>query len=116
MTKYGAKKTECGSLHTHDSGIEARRCDELHALEAGGHIQRLELQPKFPVIINGKTVCNYIADFAWFTQDCRIVEDVKGVTTPVFNLKKKLVEACHPGTVITLYPPRKRKKRKTKAK
>jgi hypothetical protein len=24
----------------------------------------------------------------------------------MFNLKRKLVEAAHPGTVITIYPPR----------
>jgi hypothetical protein len=42
------------------------------------------------------------------------VEDVKGMATPVFNLKKKLVEAAYPGTVITLYPPKVRKKRKAK--
>ena len=53
-----------------------------------------------------------MADFAWFTSDCRIIEDVKGVTTPIFNLKRKLVEAAHPGTVITIWPPRIRKKRK----
>ena len=29
-----------------------------------------------------------------------IVEDVKGFKTPVYKLKKKLVEACYPGTVI----------------
>lgn len=115
MTKYSAIKTDCAAGHRHDSKIEAKRCDELHSLELTGAITRLEMQPVFPVIINGKTVCKYIADFAWFTADCRIVEDVKGMTTPVFNLKKKLVEASHPGTVITLYPPRKRKARRRKS-
>ena len=41
-----------------------------------------------------------------------VVEDVKGVLTPVYRLKKKLVEAAYPGTVITEFPPRKRKVRK----
>ena len=115
MTKYRAQKTECLHGHMHDSRLEAGRCNDLHVLEASGAIQRLEQQPVFPVIIDGKTICKYKADFAWRTADCRIVEDVKGMTTPVFNLKKKLVEACHPGTVITLYPPRKRKARKKRA-
>ena len=114
MTKYRAIKTDCDQGHTHDSKKEAARCNELHVLEAAGAIHRLEQQPVFPVIIDGKVICKYKADFAWWAADCRIVEDVKGVTTPVFNLKKKLVEACHPGTVITLYPPRKRKARKRK--
>lgn len=114
MTKYRAIKTDCLHGHTHDSRLEAGRCNDLHVLEATGAIMRLEQQPVFPVIINGKTVCKYVADFAWFTGNCRVIEDCKGVSTPVFNLKKKLVEACHPGTVITLYPPRKRKARKAK--
>lgn len=116
MTKYSAIRTVCAHGHTHDSKMEARRCEELTALEALGSISRLEQQPEFRVEINGKLICRYIADFAWFTNDCRIIEDVKGVTTPMFNLKRKLVEAAHPGTVITVWPPKKRKARKTKAK
>jgi len=114
MTKYRAIKADCAHGHTHDSKAEAARCNDLHVLEASGAIQRLEQQPVFPVIIDGKVICKYKADFAWWTADCRVVEDVKGMTTPIFNLKKKLVEACHPGTVITIYPPRKRKARKAK--
>jgi hypothetical protein len=115
MSKYGARKTVCAQAHTHDSGMEASRCNDLTAMEEQGRISRLELQPEFPVWINGKKVCTYVADFAWFVADCRIIEDVKGMRTPVFNLKKKLVEACHPGTVITIWPPKKRKTRKAKA-
>jgi hypothetical protein len=110
--KYGAKKTDCAAGHTHDSGLEAKRCDQLHALQDQGALTRLEQQPEFRVEINGKLVCRYVADFAWFTNDCRVIEDVKGMRTPIFNLKRKLVEAAHPGTVITIWPPVVRKKRK----
>lgn len=113
-TKYRAIKTLCAGGHTHDSKAEAARCDDLRALEDMGHIAELEFQPEFRVEINGKLMCRYVADFAWWKGDARIVEDVKGVCTPVFNLKKKLVEATHPGVVITLYPPKKRKPRKAK--
>lgn len=112
--KYRAVKTECAAGHLHDSKIEARRCDDLHALAAAGRITRLEQQPRFDVRINGDLVCKYIADFAWQQDDLKVVEDVKGMVTPIFNLKKKLVEATHPGVVITLYPPRTRKKRAAK--
>jgi len=115
VTKYRAIKTPCAGGHTHDSKAEAARCDDLRALEDMGHIVDLEFQPVFRVEINGKLMCKYIADFAWWKGEARIVEDVKGMTTPVFNLKKKLVEATHPGVVITLFPPRKRKARKAKA-
>ena len=113
-SKYKAVKTECAQGHVHDSKLEASRCDDLTALEEAGQIRMLMQQPEFPVIINGKTVFVYRADFAWFTNDCRIVEDVKGFQTPVFRLKRKLVEAAHPGTVITLYPPPRKKKRKAR--
>lgn len=112
--KYRAVKTECAAGHLHDSKIEARRCDDLHALVAAGRISDLELQPRFDVRVNGDLICKYLADFAWRQDDLRVVEDVKGVTTRIFNLKKKLVEATHPGVVITLYPPRTRKKRAAK--
>lgn len=114
VTKYRAIKTPCAGGHTHDSKAEAARCDDLRALEEAGHIAELEYQPEFRVEIGGKLVCKYRADFAWWKGEARIVEDVKGVTTPVFNLKKKLVEAACPGVVITLYPPKKRKARKRK--
>ena len=114
MTKYRAIKTDCDYGCTHDSKIEAARCNQLHEAMLAGTISNLTFQPEFPVTLNGKVICKYIADFQYEIQDCRIVEDVKGMRTPVFNLKRKLVEAAYPGTVITLYPPRKRKARKTK--
>lgn len=112
--KYKAIKTDCAAGHLHDSKMEAARCDTLHALQQTGNITGLEQQPEFPVEINGKRVCVYKADFAYFVSTCRIVEDVKGMLTPVYRLKKKLVEAAHAGVVITEYPPRKRKVRKTR--
>lgn len=115
-SKYSAKKTVCAAGHMHDSKMEAARCDDLNVLLSVGDIEYLEQQPVFKVEIGGKLICRYVADFAWGKADARIVEDVKGVTTPMFNLKKKLVEATHPGVAITLYPPRKKKTRKAKVK
>lgn len=115
MTKYSAIKTECGAGHTHDSRLEARRCDDLRALEMAGQITRLTYQPEFPIVINQRKCFTYVADFAYFNSTCRIVEDCKGFRTPVFNLKKKVVEACNPGLVITLWPVPKKKKRKSRA-
>lgn len=114
--KFRAIKDECSAGHIHDSKMEARRCADLMALEAVGRITHLQQQPEFHVEINGRHVCTYRADFQYRMADSGlpIVEDCKGMATPVFNLKRKLVEAAHPGTVITLYPPKKRKARKAK--
>ena len=116
MTKYNAKKTPCAHDHVHDSAMEARRCNDLHVLQAQGKISHLEHQPVYDCVIDGKRICKYIADFRYFISgDCRVVEDVKGFTTPVFNMKRRLVEALNPGTVITIYPPKKRKAPKRRA-
>lgn len=112
MSKYSAKKTECAAGHVHDSGLEAGRCDDLHALQQQGQIQRLTMQPEFSCSIDGRKICVYRADFAYFVSDCRIVEDCKGFLTPVYRLKKKIVEAIHAGVVITEWPVRKCKARK----
>jgi len=115
--KFRAIKDECPRGHIHDSKMESRRCADLCALETTGVITHLQQQPEFRVEINGKLVCRYVADFQYRMADSglAIVEDVKGMQTPVFNLKRKLVEASHPGTVISIYPPKVRKKRKAKA-
>ena len=44
-SKYGNRKTECRHWHTHDSKVEALRCNELHILQSGGAISGLEQQP-----------------------------------------------------------------------
>lgn len=112
--KYGAKKTHCGAGHLHDSKLEAGRCDMLTAKEQAGEITHLVQQPEFRCIVDGKLVCRYVADHGYRMagSGLHIVEDTKGKLTPVFSLKKKLVEAIYPGTVITVWPPRTRKKRK----
>lgn len=114
--KYGAKPKHCDSGHRHASIAEAERCDMLSDLEAKGDILLLEQQPKYKIQYEGTPICTYIADFRYCMADSGlvIVEDVKGCLTPVFNLKRKLVEAAYPGVVISLYPPRPRKKRKAR--
>jgi len=99
-SKYGNRRTACRHGHAHDSAKEAHRCNELHLLERAGEISHLEQQPEFPVEINGKRVCTYRADFAYFANNARVVEDVKGHRTEVYRLKKKLVEALHVGLKI----------------
>ena len=102
-SKYGNRKTPCSAGHMHDSVKEALRCNELRLLERAGRIQRLEQQPEFPITINGELVCVYRADFAYFKNNARVIEDTKSEATrkdKVYRLKKKLVEASYPGVRI----------------
>lgn len=82
---------------------EARRYLELKILERSGAITALELQPSYPLEVmnpeNGEmtTVGAYRADFRYRERQTgrQVVEDVKGMRTVVYRLKKRLVEALY---------------------
>ena len=99
--KFNARKTQVDGF-TFDSKAEADRYSELKLLERGKEITHLELQPEYEISVNGRAICKYRADFRYFDarRQKRVVEDVKGYKTDVYKLKKKLVEACYPGTEI----------------
>lgn len=84
------------------SKAEARRYAVLRIEEKNKSITVLEAQPEFPIWINGVKVCTYKADFAYFRDQVRVIEDVKSgpTKTAVYRLKKKLVEASYPGVKI----------------
>lgn len=105
MHKYRAVPTIVDGIRF-DSKKEALRYGELKLLEKAGEIRDLRLQPAFEIVINGIKVCTYKADFSYKFKghiDGRhpaVIEDVKGFKTPVYRLKKKLVEATY-GIIIT---------------
>lgn len=78
-----------------DSKKEARRYGQLKLLVRAGEIKDLKLQPKFDLIVNGKKVGYYKADFEYIEDGERIIEDVKGVKTTTYNLKKKMIKAIY---------------------
>ena len=55
--------------------------------------------PKFPIEVCGKKICTYIADFMYHENGNKIIEDVKGVKTSVYRIKKKLTEAIYDITI-----------------
>ena len=94
--KYNAQKTIIDGI-VFASKKEATRYSELKFLELAGEITELELQPKFPIVINEIKVGLYIADFR-YKNKCETfftVEDVKGWKTPMYKFKKKIVEALY---------------------
>ena len=84
-----------------DSKKEMQRYKDLELSESTDYICNLELQKKF-LLQEGYTNAEgkkkrpiyYIADFYYFDllKDKWVVEDVKGVRTDVYKLKKKLFE------------------------
>ena len=92
--KFNARRTSCG-LHEHPSKKEAIRCSALQALEKGRLIRDLSFQPRYDLIVNGILICKYVADFKYRENGAEITEDAKGVRTPTFVIKKKLMLALH---------------------
>lgn len=94
--KYGAIPAEEDG-HKFPSQAEWRRYKELKLLKKGGVIRDLELQPRYPLRVNGILVTTYVADFRYWDNEKeeQVVEDVKGVVTDVYRLKKKLMCAVH---------------------
>lgn len=100
-SKYHNRKTK-----GFDSAKEWRRNQELEALQRAGEISELNRQVPF-VLMPSYTIADettrqgfrtvreirYIADFTYRLKDgTRIIEDVKGMQTDVFKIKRKLLE------------------------
>lgn len=105
MNKYNARKTTIKGIKF-DSKKEALRYIQLLELEKKGIIKKLILQPKFLLQDKfkhqSKTIksINYIADFTYIKNNQVIVEDVKGIRTSVYNLKKKLFLKLYGSKII----------------
>jgi hypothetical protein len=95
--KYGAKRTEVDGIKFM-SQSEANRYVELKLLERSGQIQNLSLQPRFTLqegFLNVDTLekerkIEYVADFMYTENNETIVEDVKGMKTADYKIKRKL--------------------------
>lgn len=89
--------------HMLDSKSEAKRYGELKLMERGKLIKDLNVHPKYPIEVNGQRVCFYEADFSYKDKEGKLrIEDVKGVRTALFILKKKLLKAVHGLDVVEI--------------
>lgn len=97
MSKYGSIKT-----NGYASKREAKRAAELKLLEKAGEISHLKEQVTF-VLADAATIqgrrrpsLRYIADFEYCTiHGERVVEDVKGVITDAYRIKRHLMKTVH---------------------
>lgn len=111
--KYHNQKTTVDGI-PFDSKKEARRYQELKLLEKAGEITDLKRQVEYELIPEqreftneiykkgrnkgcfkkGKLLeqkCSYMADFTYIEDGFVIVEDVKGIRTDVYKIKRKLM-------------------------
>lgn len=113
-SKYGARKVTVNGM-VFDSKKEAKRYNELKALEKAGVIRDLERQVKFVLIPaqrepdtvgtrggihRGKLLereCAYVADFVYTVAETGLqtVEDTKGMRTTEYVIKRKLMLYIH---------------------
>ena len=99
-SKYRSRKVTVDGI-TFDSEKEAGRWQELKLLERTGEIRDLQRQVPFVVIPaqrdeNGKLIekeVRYVADFTYIEKGklTRTVEDVKGMKTREYILKRKML-------------------------
>lgn len=115
MSKYHAKKVTRNGI-TYDSKKEMNRHAELLLLERGGAISELQRQVKFTLLPahyetferygkNGQPIKDgqrcveravvYVADFVYKQNGELVVEDVKGIRTKEYILKRKMMLHFH---------------------
>lgn len=80
-----------------DSIHEASIWHDLALLQRQGLIRNLERQITYRLVVNGLLICKYIADFRYICMATEevVTVDAKGVKTPVYKLKKKLMRAIY---------------------
>jgi len=78
---------------------ERKRYLELKELRKAGEVELFLMQTPFHLPGNTKYVC----DFQVFWNNGTVTfEDVKGIKTPVYSLKKKQVEELYPITITEI--------------
>ena len=101
------KKSKFNNIKTVIDGItfaskrEATRYNELKLLERCNIISDLQLQVSYVLIpaqkggLRNELALKYIADFAYFDNELnkQIILDVKGVKTPIYIAKRKLMKS-----------------------
>ena len=93
MTKYHNIKTK-----GYDSKKESRRARDLKLMEKAGLISDLREQVPFELVPKqqGERSVKYLADFVYREGKMMIVEDVKGLRTQSYIIKRKLFKLKYP--------------------
>jgi hypothetical protein len=108
QTYHGAKRTNTPKYHNIPEVIngirfasrkEARRYVTLTLLQRAGEIRDLEADKRklrYPLVVNGVKIAVYECDYRYVTRaGALVIEDAKGVRTPVYTLKKRLMKALY---------------------
>jgi hypothetical protein len=105
--KYNAAGERIDGIFFH-SKAEGVRYLQLKAMQERGEIESLILQPSYECVVKNQKITTYRSDFKYDVIDDRghtiktVVEDVKGMVTDIYKIKKKLVEACFDVKIIEI--------------
>ena len=99
--KYGNKKTVTPDGVKFDSRAEARRWGHLCMQLRAGEISELRRQVAYELVpavkysdaSRVKQAIRYVADFVYVEKGVEVIEDVKGMLTTEFKLKRHLMKA-----------------------
>ena len=91
-SKYHAVKVKADGI-TFDSKAEYARYLQLRLLEKAGKIRSLLVHFSVDLRVGDTKIGVYIADFFYQENGASVLEDVKGVRTAVYRLKKKILAA-----------------------
>lgn len=103
--KYHAEKSG-----GYDSKKEHKRANELKLMQRAGLIANLREQVKYVLIPTQRDSagnlmereCSYYADFVYDVDGKTVVEDTKGVRTPEYRLKRKLMLYVHGISIVEI--------------
>ena len=87
-----------------DSKRELSRYIVLEQLLNSNQISDLVIHPLFPLMVNGKKIGRYTADFKYVNKEgVTVIEDVKSKATKTrdYRLRKKILETYNPPIYIT---------------
>lgn len=100
--KYNATRTTVDGI-SFASKRESQRYAELRLVQKAGNISQLTIQPKFILLPafkdsfgNHHRAITYKADFSYIENGRFVAEDVKGMETKEFRIKRKLFAHFYP--------------------
>ena len=95
-SKFGNRRVEVDGITFH-SAHEGRCYSRLKLRERAGEIRGLRLQPRYDLIVNGRKVTRYVADFEYEERTAEgwllVTEDAKGAKTKDYVIKRELFGA-----------------------
>lgn len=105
-----SKRTYKGEVYDSKAEMEYLKHLELmkKATPPSERVVSIDKQVKFPIEVEGMKICTYILDYKVTYADGSVKHiDVKGVVTPIYRLKKKLVKAVYGIDIIEITKDKK---------